>query len=152
MQQVLEGRHDQFGCGGKGHVEQLPGRCRDLSIHPRSDPAAAVIVQLPPPAERCWIVVGPCVNHPAVALGVFRQVGVVALSVESELQNLHPRQLELITQRFDICGDHTKILCDQWKGAAVVPSQTFEEGAPGRGLPAPVFGGAVPSGNCPVGA
>ena len=127
MQQILQRSHHQFRWGGKGHVEQMPGRSLNRPVDPTGDALLTRIIELVPPAQGGGVVMGAGVHHPAAAFDVFGQIGVVLQAIEGELQHLHPRQPEAIPEGFHIGSDHPQIFSDQGQGTATIPLQLAQQ-------------------------
>ena len=77
------------------------------------DPAPLLLLQAGPPADAGGVVVGAGIDHPVRALVVGWQVGVIRIAIEGELEDLHPRQLEVVAQGFNAGGDHAQVFGHQ---------------------------------------
>src|SRR4029077_1361523 len=71
-----------------------------------------VIRQFFKPAETCRIVVCAGVNH-CIGDVVVREIGVIRMTVEGELQDPSPRQLKLVAECVYVRRDQSQILDDE---------------------------------------
>jgi hypothetical protein len=79
----------------------------------------------------------------------------VGIAAEGELEHLHPREVVLITQRFNGWGDDAKVLSDDRQQALAIATKLalkdIEDRLPGAIDPATTLGGRFVGGNLPVG-
>ena len=91
------------------------------------------------PAQAGVIIVCAAVGH-AIGRVVMGQKWIVGIAAEGKLEDLHPRQLELIAQRDHIGGDFTEILGND-RQISHGFFERIEEMHAGTGNPTPDFGG-----------
>ena len=112
-----------------------------------------------PPAEVGVVVVGAGIDD-GVRRKVMRQVEVVALAIESKLQDAHAGQTDGTAQGNDFRGEDAEIFGEDFWGAAVRAvhlveqaglANGIEEGEAGPRLPVAVNGHLRIGGNFPVG-
>ena len=56
--------------------------------------------------------VGDCIVNKVV-----RQIGIIRMTIEGELQDAHPRQTKLVAQSMHVGGNKTQIFGDEWQMA-----------------------------------
>ena len=100
-----------------------------VTVHISADLVAVFLIQFKIPANRCIIVMGTCVADTVFGVEIRQKIAFCGV-IEGKLKYLHTREMEGITELFNLRGDHTEIFCKNRKVFAKFLLDCTEKGSP----------------------